>query len=280
MSVYLRRDIDYLFAPYSYQQLFLKLPYDYAVEAAARSRVFLTYNNTANSYWSQQYVEINTTVDDLPNALRLGVRAPKIPRRWAAVVETKNPDWVWFLCDKPMEYQGFLSFIRLVGSIPYVPGMTQVLIEDEPDERNLDDALGSRTGTKSLSVASYDIYAAIGVSEPAREIRSEHFFDVGIGEGEARFQAFTRWPEGEEFSFPGLERLKNKKGALRKRFTTQDLDDCAHLFGLDPFNRDFLTGRATLINSGYPLSPDYGRSAVFDNPEHRWDNEHEEDSGK
>lgn len=39
MSVYLRRDIDHLFAPYSYQQLFLKLPYDYAVEAAARSHL-------------------------------------------------------------------------------------------------------------------------------------------------------------------------------------------------------------------------------------------------
>ena len=73
MSVYLRRDIDYLLAPYSYDQLFLKLPFDYAVEAAARSRVFHTPLETANSYWSQQYVDIDTTVDDLPHALRLGV---------------------------------------------------------------------------------------------------------------------------------------------------------------------------------------------------------------
>ncbi|WKS67994.1 hypothetical protein NLL33_05575 [Corynebacterium accolens] len=69
MSVYLRRDIDYLLAPYSYDQLFLKLPFDYAVEAAARSHVFHTPLDTANSYWSQQYVNIDTTVDDLPHAL-------------------------------------------------------------------------------------------------------------------------------------------------------------------------------------------------------------------
>ncbi|MDK8472860.1 hypothetical protein QP969_11585, partial [Corynebacterium accolens] len=85
MSVYLRRDIDYLLAPYSYDQLFLKLPFDYAVEAAARSRVFHTPLDTANSYWSQQYVNIDTTVDDLPHALRLGVHDPQFPRRWAAV---------------------------------------------------------------------------------------------------------------------------------------------------------------------------------------------------
>lgn len=42
----------------------------------------------------------------------------------------------------------FLQFIRIIGSIPFVPGMTQVLIQDEPDERNIEDALGSRTGTK------------------------------------------------------------------------------------------------------------------------------------
>lgn len=93
MNLYLRRDIDYLFAPYSYDQLFLKLPYDYAVEAASRSRIFITPEGAANSYWSQQYVEIDTTVDDLPNALRLGVRDPRIPRRWTAVLETKNPEW-------------------------------------------------------------------------------------------------------------------------------------------------------------------------------------------
>lgn len=93
MNLYLRRDIDYLFAPYSYNQLFLKLPYDYAVEAASRLRIFITPEGAANSYWSQQYVEIDTTVDDLPNALRLGVRDPRIPRRWTAVLETKNPEW-------------------------------------------------------------------------------------------------------------------------------------------------------------------------------------------
>lgn len=276
MSVYLRRDIDYLFAPYSYQQLFLKLPYDYAVEAAARSRVFLTQAGSANSYWSQQYVEIDTTVEDLPNALRLDVWDPKIPRRWAAVLETKNPDWVWFLCDRPMEYHKFLTFISIVGSIPYVPGMTQVLIVDEPDERHLDGALARRSGSKYLSVNSCDIRAAIGVAPAAQKNLGDQFFQVGIGNGDARFQAFLQWPEGEEFDFPGLVRLKAKKGRLRSRFTTQDLDDCAHLFGLDPFNRDFLTGRATLINSGYPLAEKYGRSGVFDNPEHRWDDEHGE----
>ena len=279
MTLYLRRDIDYLFAPYSYDQLFLKLPYDYAVEAASRSRIFITPEGAANSYWSQQYVEIDTTVDDLPNALRLGVRDPKIPRRWTAVLETKNPEWVWFLCDRPMEYEQFLSFIGLVGSIPFVPGMTQVLIQDHPDERELEDALGSRTGTKNLTVHSYDIHAAIGLSEPVPENGGEQFFDVGIGEGESRFQAFTQWPEAEEFHFPGLERLKAKKGPLRKRFTTQDLADCAHLFGLDPFNRDFLTGRATLINAGYPLAQAYGSSAIFDYPEHTWDREHERSEG-
>ncbi|MGX1739810.1 hypothetical protein [Corynebacterium flavescens] len=275
MNVYLRRDIDYLFAPYSYNQLFLKLPYDYAVEAAARSRVFITPESSANSYWSQQYVEINTTVEDLPNALRLGVRDPKIPRRWAAVLETNNPDWVWFICDTPREYTGFLQFIAIMGSIPFVPGMTQVLIDDEPDERNLKDRLDAREGAKSLEVNSYDMRAAIGVSEPVRRNLGDQFFSVGIGEGETRFQAFKQWPEEEEFNFPGLERLKTKKGPLRKRFTTQDLDDCAHLFGLDPFNRSFLTGRATLINSGYPLPREYGIAELFNNPEHQWDRDHE-----
>lgn len=169
-----------------------------------------------------------------------------------------------------------MEFISITGSIPYVPGMTQVVIVDEPDERDLDGALARRNGTKNLTVSSYDIRAAIGVAPAAQEIRAREVFDVGIGNGDARFQAFTQWPEGEEFDFPGLARLKAKKGRLRSRFTTQDLDDCAHLFGLDPFNRDFLTGRATLINSGYPLAEKYGRSGVFDNPEHRWDDEHRE----
>ena len=150
---------------------------------------------------------------------------------------------------------------------------------DNPDERELEDALGSRTGTKNLTVHSYDIHATIGLSESVPENRGEQFFDVGIGEGESRFQAFTQWPEAEEFHFPGLERLKAKKGPLRKRFTTQDLADCAHLFGLDPFNRDFLTGRATLINAGYPLAQAYGSSAIFDYPEHTWDREHERSEG-
>lgn len=169
----------------------------------------------------------------------------------------------------------FLQFIRIIGSIPFVPGMTQVLIQDEPDERNIEDALGSRTGTKNLTVNSYDIWAAIGESKPVPKNLGPQYFSVGIGEGEARFQAFTQWPEAEEFNFPGLERLKAKKGPLRKRFTTQDLNDCAHLFGIDPFNRDFLTGRATLINAGYPIAQTYGSSAIFDYPEHTWDRDHE-----
>lgn len=275
MGVYLRRDIDYLLAPYSYEQLFLKLPYDYAVEAAAQSRVFLTHQDAANSYWSQQYVNIDTTVDDLPHALRLGVHDPKFPRRWAAVLETTNPDWVWFISDDPLEYPRFLEFIGIAGSIPYVPSMTEVLIVDEPDERKIVEGWNVGSGSKNVTVCSYDIRAAVGASTPTAEIRNYDYFSVGIGEGETRFQAFTDWPDGEEFAFPGLERLKTKKGPLRKRFTTEDLFECAQLFGLDPFNRQFLTGRATLINSGYPLPKKYGPCTLFERREHTWDREHE-----
>ena len=275
MSVYLRRDIDYLLAPYSYDQLFLKLPFDYAVEAAAQSRVFLTHQDAANSYWSQQYVNIDTTVDDLPHALRLGVHDPQFPRRWAAVLETTNPDWVWFISDDPLEYPRFLEFIGIAGSIPYVPSMTEVLIVDEPDERKIVEGWNVGSGSKNVTVCSYDIRAAVGASTPTAEIRNYDYFSVGIGEGETRFQAFTDWPDGEEFAFPGLERLKTKKGPLRKRFTTEDLFECAQLFGLDPFNRQFLTGRATLINSGYPLPKKYGPCTLFERREHTWDREHE-----
>ncbi|MGV0353691.1 hypothetical protein [Corynebacterium tuberculostearicum] len=275
MGVYLRRDIDYLLAPYSYEQLFLKLPYDYAVEAAAQSRVFLTHQDAANSYWSQQYVNIDTTVDDLPHALRLGVHDPQFPRRWAAVLETTNPDWVWFISDDPLEYPRFLEFIGIAGSIPYVPSMTEVLIVDEPDERKIVEGWNVGSGSKNVTVCSYDIRAAVGASTPTAEIRNYDYFSVGIGEGETRFQAFTDWPDGEEFAFPGLERLKTKKGPLRKRFTTEDLFECAQLFGLDPFNRQFLTGRATLINSGYPLPKKYGPCTLFERREHTWDREHE-----
>ncbi|WKE56955.1 hypothetical protein [Corynebacterium tuberculostearicum] len=275
MSVYLRRDIDYLLAPYSYDQLFLKLPYDYAVEAAAQSRAFFTHQDAANSYWSQQYVNIDTTVDDLPHALRLGVHDPKFPRRWAAVLETTNPDWVWFISDDPLEYPRFLEFIGIAGSIPYVPSMTEVLIVDEPDERKIVEGWNVGSGSKNVTVCSYDIRAAVGASTPTAEIRNYDYFSVGIGEGETRFQAFTDWPDGEEFAFPGLERLKTKKGPLRKRFTTEDLFECAQLFGLDPFNRQFLTGRATLINSGYPLPKKYGPCTLFERREHTWDREHE-----
>lgn len=211
MNVYLRRDIDYLLAPYSYEQLFLKLPYDYAVEAAAQSRVFLTHQDAANSYWSQQYVNIDTTVDDLPHALRLGVHDPKFPRRWAAVLETTNPDWVWFISDDPLEYPRFLEFIGTAGSIPYVPSMTEVLIVDEPDERKIVEGWNVGSGSKNVTVCSYDIRAAVGASTPTAEIRNYDYFSVGIGEGESRFQAFTDWPDGEEFAFPGLERLNTKK---------------------------------------------------------------------
>ena len=275
MSVYLRRDIDYLLAPYSYDQLFLKLPFDYAVEAAAQSRVFLTHQDAANSYWSQQYVNIDTTVDDLPHALRLGVHDPQFPRRWAAVLETTNPDWVWFISDDPLEYPRFLEFIGTAGSIPYVPSMTEVLIVDEPDERKIVEGWNVGSGSKNVTVCSYDIRAAVGASTPTAEIRNYDYFSVGIGEGETRFQAFTDWPDGEEFAFPGLERLKTKKGPLRKRFTTEDLFECAQLFGLDPFNRQFLTGRATLINSGYPLPKKYGPCTLFERREHTWDRDHE-----
>ena len=275
MSVYLRRDIDYLLAPYSYDQLFLKLPFDYAVEAAAQSRVFLTHQDAANSYWSQQYVNIDTTVDDLPHALRLGVHDPQFPRRWAAVLETTYPDWVWFISDDPLEYPRFLEFIGTAGSIPYVPSMTEVLIVDEPDERKIVEGWNVGSGSKNVTVCSYDIRAAVGASTPTAEIRNYDYFSVGIGEGETRFQAFTDWPDGEEFAFPGLERLKTKKGPLRKRFTTEDLFECAQLFGLDPFNRQFLTGRATLINSGYPLPKKYGPCTLFERREHTWDREHE-----
>ena len=275
MSVYLRRDIDYLLAPYSYDQLFLKLPFDYAVEAAAQSRVFLTHQDAANSYWSQQYVNIDTTVDDLPHALRLGVHDPQFPRRWAAVLETTNPDWVWFISDDPLEYPRFLEFIGTAGSIPYVPSMTEVLIVDEPDERKIVEGWNVGSGSKNVTVCSYDIRAAVGASTPSAEIRNYDYFSVGIGEGETRFQAFTDWPDGEEFAFPGLERLKTKKGPLRKRFTTEDLFECAQLFGLDPFNRQFLTGRATLINSGYPLPKKYGPCTLFERREHTWDRDHE-----
>ncbi|WP_234459107.1 hypothetical protein [Corynebacterium macginleyi] len=184
MSVYLRRDIDYLLAPYSYDQLFLKLPFDYAVEAAAQSRVFLTHQDAANSYWSQQYVNIDTTVDELPHALRLGVHDPQFPRRWAAILETTNPDWVWFISDDSSEYPRFLEFIGTIGSIPFVPGMTQLRIVDEPDERKIVKGWNYRPGSKSLIIGTYDMDAAIGKRAPAAEIRDYNTFIVGIGEGE------------------------------------------------------------------------------------------------
>jgi len=216
MRVYLRRDIDYLLAPYSYDQLFLKLPYDYAVEAAAQSRAFFTLQDAANSYWSQQYVNIDTTVDDLPHALRLGVHDPKFPRRWAAVLETTNPDWVWFISDDTSNNHDFFATVRYNGSIPFVPGMTQLRIVDEPDERKIVKGWNYRSGNKCLIIDTYDMDAAIGKRAPVAEIRGKNTFIVGIGEGESRFQAFTDWPDGEEFAFPQTRTTQNQK-----RSTTQ-----------------------------------------------------------
>lgn len=272
-NVYLRRDIDYLFAPYSYDQLFLRMPYDYVAEVAS-DRLLPAANGEANSYWSQQYVPIDTTVEDLPNALRLGVRDPEVPRRWAAVIETKNPDWAWVITDRPEDYPRWLAGVAVSGCVPYRPDMTQLLIVDEPDERNIDDALSNRRGSKNIIIESYDLEAAIGKRPAVPEIRSSRYYSVGIGEGETRFQAFTEWPEEEEFHFAGLTKLKTQKGPLRKRFTTEDLADCARLFGLNPFDRDFYTGRATLINSGYPLPESYGPAKLFERPEHSWDTNH------
>lgn len=88
-------------------------------------------------------------------------------------------------------------------------------------------------------------------ADPAGK-RTRFDFSVGIAPGEYRFQAWDSWPDDPRWAFPVLERLRTKRGPLRKRFTTDDLEDAARLFGLEPFNRHFLTGRMIKIVTGPP----------------------------
>lgn len=125
------------------------MPHEYAVEVACE-QMFRRAFGEANSYWYQQLISIATDIEDLANVLRLGVCDPKFPRRWAAVIETKNPRWSWVIADRPEQYSRWLAGVAATGCIPYLPGMTQLLIVDEPDERNLEGALSNRRGSKSI----------------------------------------------------------------------------------------------------------------------------------
>ena len=254
MGKFLERDIDHVLAPFSHRQCFVRLPFDYAVELAASRCLGSTSRIDTSGYWNGRHIEMNVAVDELPMALGLSDPYRK-GMGWCAVLETKNPHW----CLVMLPYEdGYYDLPRDLVSggrkghiVPATAECMTFMIFRDPDLRYIGDVYG--VGTRRIEVDMYDDnpYMPKGLT-PSEEgwIRS---YEVGIDRGEYRpFQRFDRWPDDPDWQFDGLDRLRNKRGALRKRFTTDDIEDAARLFGLDPFNRDFFTGKVTKIEVGIP----------------------------
>ena len=251
MGIYLERDIDHVMAPYSYRPQFVRLPREYAAEIAWETISSRSSEHRAITVCNAHHIDMTVPVNEIPVAL--GLFAPG-ENSWRAVLETRNPDWC-LVVDSANHYGGenfLLSLGRRGTIVPITCDCMTVMIKRLPDQRHLE----SRTlyaGTRLLEVEMYDDHPlAPDVLPPQHEKGQRLFYRVGIGQGEYRFQPWDMWPDDPRWFFPGVERLRTKKGALRKRFTTDDLEDGAQLFGLDPFNRDFLTGRFTKIVTGPP----------------------------
>lgn len=248
MGIYLERDIDHIMAGYSYKQLFLRLPLEHAVEVA--NVLMRTHSDayTATTVWNARHIDITRDVNDIMVALHKHGAVDAL-HSWFAVLETVDPNWC-LMIDGSGWYAPEGNFYSAAASgtiVPSSPEFVMVQIEREPDKRHLGEGAYG-VGKRMISVNMPNKHPMSPTVRPKPATQFD--FCVGISQGEYRFQAWDAWPDDSRWTFPGLERLRTKKGPLRKRFTTDDLEDAARLFGLDPFNRRFLTGRMIKIVTG------------------------------
>lgn len=244
MTDLLERDIDQILAPYSFHQMFLRAPFEHAAEVA---HILLgpTDPLQAKSERNPRQVECTVNVEALGAALESYGTVGNI-HRWAAVIETRDPNWSWII-DGTESYTSPGNYL-LAATAGYImpPAQDCIVVDINRDSplQYYPDPKKYTTDARLMRVWMYDDHP-LAPTAPTKDQDSyaKLNFWVGIDQGEYRFQRWDTWPHDPRWAFPGLERLRTKRGPLRKRFTTDDLNDAAHLFGLDPFNRDFYTGR-------------------------------------
>lgn len=244
MTDLLERDIDQILAPYSFHQMFLRAPFEHAAEVA---HLTSTWNDPtrASSHFSARQIERTLDIENIGAALE-SCGALGTVYKWSAVLETRDPHWSWII-DGTASYTHPYNFLTTASSgfiVPPAQDCVVVDIDRDSPLQHYPDPKKYTTGTRLMRVWMYDDHP-LAPTAPTKDQDSyaKLNFWVGIDQGEYRFQRWDTWPHDPRWAFPGLERLRTKRGPLRKRFTTDDLNDAAHLFGLDPFNRDFYTGR-------------------------------------
>lgn len=245
---YFTQPIDVI-APYSYELLFLRMSLDYAAELLSQTYMARGGQLDANNYWSIRQTEIQVPFDHWPEALKMGRELTPHGFRvdWAAVAQTAHPDWSVLVIGDRYWHNGLIWRARGGVYTPSVPNAIGVSITREPEIKKL------RTPPEKSRYTGSTFIGVYGSGEDRPEEESY----LGRVQGENRLEAIAQWPDHPAYDFPGLQKIKAKKGPLRKRFTEDDLADAAALFGLDVFNPDFYTGRIIMLESGYPTTEPY-----------------------
>lgn len=282
---WLRTPLD-AFAPVSYEFMFMRLPYEYAVETGAHLQTHSMYwaytdGGTAVSRWHNELFhvrqqEYSAGIEDWYKLLRIGeiksrwdrLKYEEIPKpyqhvmRWppgdkyekyrfyndrCLVAETVNPQWCFIV--QPRLWDAIKNnlcwnSVRGLYHPPY-ENVMNIMVERTPYAPEAS-GIEFYPGNKNVIIEGYQDSAT------GRKTSLE----VGVVPGERfDFKSVCKWPvDNPEMDFPGLQRLKTKRGKVLSRFGDADIADVLALFGIDVFNPDFYQGRVTVLNAG--VQPD------------------------
>ncbi|MDK8511812.1 hypothetical protein QP948_10490 [Corynebacterium bovis] len=174
--------------------------------------------------------------------------------RTDTLIQTANPRWIaWFGAYYQM-VEALESNLQSEVARQVVSEYEIVLVKRYPDGAYL---------AESIPGWQHNRWSRIEFWDSETFIRYQNFDlgwrKIGLELSESwRLQPVTDWVEGPEYAFPGMEKLRSKKGPLRTRFGDEELAAAAAVFGIDLFSKEFYCGPAVTITTSALADREYG----------------------
>ncbi|MDH2456351.1 hypothetical protein QDW14_07680 [Corynebacterium bovis] len=239
-------------APLSYSMMFIHGDFDTVCEAAEYLSLSPDNEERAPSDWSVREHWRERIGDDWVREFRLA-EDPWYPG-CETLIQTANPRWIAWIGASYRYVDSIEGWLQSTVARQVVPDYEIVLVRRYPDEAYL---------AESIPGWQHNWRSRHDFSDSATVIRYQNsepgWHDFGLEWSESlRFQPVTDWLEGPEYAFPGMEKLRSKKGPLRTRFGDEELAAAAAVFGIDLFSKEFYCGPAVTFGVSALADKEYG----------------------
>ncbi|RRO79069.1 hypothetical protein CXF46_08605 [Corynebacterium bovis] len=239
-------------APLSYSMMFIHGDFDTVCEAAEYLSLSPADEERAPSDWSVREHWRDRVGDDWVREFRLA-EDPRYPG-FGTLIQTANPRWIAWIGASYQYVDRIDGRLQSTVARQVVPDYEIVLVNRYPDGEYLAESIPGWQHNWRSRIEFWDSETFIRYQNFDRGWRK-----IGLELSQSwRLQPVTDWLEGPEYAFPGMEKLRSKKGPLRARFGDEELAAAAAVFGIDLFSKEFYCGPAVTFGVSALADKEFG----------------------